>query len=81
MFQQIVIGVLGIGIGIFMVAKARWIVENIGTSATAERFLGGGGTYTALRIGGILLSLIFLMYMTGFLNRIVISIVHAIFGS
>lgn len=80
MLQQIIIGILGMAVGIFMVAYARKIIENVGTSATAERYLGSGGSYTALRIGGILLITIFFLYMTGLLDRFVIGIGHAIFG-
>jgi hypothetical protein len=81
MLQQIIIGIVGIGVGIFMVAYARKIIEFLGTSATAERYLGSGGSYTAIRIGGIFISLVFFLYMTGLLNRIVLSISHILFGS
>jgi TRAP-type C4-dicarboxylate transport system permease small subunit len=80
MIQQILIGLLGIAVGILMVVYARKVVENVGTSATAERYLGGGGSYTALRIGGILLTIIFFLYMTGMLSRVLTSIGRAVFG-
>jgi len=80
MLQQILIGIIGMAIGILMVVYARKIIENIGTSATAERYLGGGGSSTALRIRGILMTFIFFLYMIGFLERVVIGIGRAIFG-
>jgi hypothetical protein len=80
MFQQISIGFVGVVVGVLMVIYARWLVKNVGTSATAERYLGSGGTYTALRFGGILVSLIFFLYMIGFLNTVVLAIWHTIFG-
>lgn len=80
MFQQILIGLLGIAVGIALVAYARKIIEFTGTSATAERYLGSGGSYTALRLFGIFLTIVFFLYMTGLLDRIVLGIVHAIFG-
>ncbi len=81
MLAQILIGLTGIAIGIILVIYARKLVEWFGTMATAERYLGYGGTYSALRIIGILLVIIFLLYGTGFLATAIRGIGNAIFGS
>jgi hypothetical protein len=80
MVSQIIVGIIGIIIGIILVIYARKLVEWFGTMATAERFLGYGGTYTALRIIGVVLVVIFLLYMTGFLATFLKGIGNAIFG-
>ena len=77
---QIFYGIIGMAAGIAMVVYARQVVTNIGTSATAERYLGSGGTYTALRIGGILVITISFLYMTGLLGKVLTGIGHAVFG-
>jgi hypothetical protein len=80
MVSQIIVGIIGIIIGIILVIYARKLVEWFGTMATAERYLGYGGTYTALRIIGVILVVIFLLYMTGFLATFLKGIGNAIFG-
>ena len=78
--QQIMLGLVGIAIGIVMVVFARVLVNNLGSSSTIERYLGGGGTYTAWRIGGILMITIFFLYMTGLLNRMAEAVGRSVFG-
>ena len=78
--QQIMLGLVGIAIGIVMVVFARVLVNNLGSSSTIERYLGGGGTYTAWRIGGILMIAIFFLYMTGLLNRMAEAVSRSVFG-
>jgi hypothetical protein len=80
MLVQILIGIAGIAVGVVLVIYARKLVEWFGTMATAERYLGYGGTYSALRIIGIFLVIIFLLYMTGFLAIAIKGIGNAIFG-
>jgi hypothetical protein len=80
MVSQILVGIIGIVVGIVLVIYSRKLVEWFGTMATAERYLGYGGTYTALRIIGIFLVIIFLLYMTGFLSTALRGIGKAIFG-
>ena len=70
MFQQIFYGILGIAIGSCFVAFARNFVDWFGLNGTMERYLGSGGTYTGLRLIGILTIVISFLYMTGLLNRI-----------
>lgn len=69
MLERIIWGIIFTGIGITAVIYARKIVEFTGTSATLERYLGGGGTYLGMRIFGILLALFGVLYMFGFLGQ------------
>jgi hypothetical protein len=78
MFQQIFYGIMGIVVGVALVVYARKLVEWFGTMATAERFFGFGGTYTALRIIGIFTSIISFLYMVGFLDNAVIGALRSI---
>lgn len=78
MLNQIIIGIIGIAIGIFCVIKARDIVQWFGTSATIERRLGPGGTYTFLRILGVFLIFTFILFMFGWLQQVIVGILRAI---
>jgi hypothetical protein len=74
MLQRVFVGLLFAGGGIAAVVYARKIVEFTGTSATLERYLGGGGTYNGLRIFGTILALFSLLYAFGFLNAAISGI-------
>jgi len=69
MLERVIWGILLGAIGIIAVIYARKIVEFTGTSATLERYLGGGGTYLGLRIFGVLMTLFGTLYIFGFLNQ------------
>ncbi len=79
MLQAILWGVIFIASGIGLVVYARKLVEWFGTMATAEKYLGSGGTYSALRIMGILSIIIGILVMTGFLDDALFSVVK-LFG-
>jgi hypothetical protein len=78
MFQQIFYGILGVVVGVAFVVYARKLVEWFGTMATAERFLGTGGTYSALRLFGIFVSAVSFLYMIGCLDNVVIGVLRSI---
>lgn len=67
-FGEFVFGLVVLAAGIVMTVYARKIVDWFGTSATFERYLGSGGTYTGLRIVGMLCIVIGLLLMIGKLD-------------
>lgn len=67
-FGEFMFGLVVLGAGIVMTIYARKIVDWFGTSATFERYLGSGGTYTGLRIVGVLCIVIGLLLMIGKLD-------------
>ena len=71
MLQRFFVGLLFAGLGIAFVVYARKIVEFTGTSATLERYLGGGGTYNGLRILGTVVALFSILYAFGFMGAAV----------
>jgi hypothetical protein len=74
MIDRIIIGTLGVVIGIAFVIYARDLVRWFGTNATMEKYLGVGGTYTGLRLLGLFTALVFFLYLTGFLNTVILAI-------
>jgi len=68
-------------IGLVAVIYARKIVEFLGTSATLERYLGGGGTYMGLRIFGVILFFFSILYTFGFVEEVIEGFSRVLFGS
>lgn len=81
MLERIIGGLTGSAVGILLVIYARKIVEFTGTSATMERYLGGGGTYLGVRIFGVVVFLLSFLNMFGVLDAAVSGIAKTIFGS
>lgn len=74
------IGIAAIAVGVVMVIKTAWFVENFGRSEWAEQHLGGGGTYTFYKLLGITIIFISMMGMTGFLGSFIINTFGKLFG-
>lgn len=81
MFGQIVFGLIGIPLGIVIMLKASYIVEQItGSIGFAERLFGGAGTYTFMRILGFMITFVSLFVMLGFAGMIYASIINGLSG-
>ncbi|MDD3678938.1 MAG: hypothetical protein PHT36_01695 [Patescibacteria group bacterium] len=80
MLERIIWGIIIMIIGVVAVIYARKIVEFTGTSATLERYLGGGGTYLGLRIFGIFLFFFSLLFIFGAVDSFFSAVGRAIFG-
>jgi len=76
---EFLVGLCFFGAGLVMVIYARKVVDWFGTSATFERYLGSGGTYTGLRLVGVLFILIGLLLIIGRMDDIIRNFV-AIFS-
>jgi hypothetical protein len=81
MFGQIVFGLIGIPLGILIMVKTNYIVDQItGFIGFAEKYLGSGGTYTFFRILGFVITIVSLLVMFGFAGMIYTSIVEGLGG-
>lgn len=78
MLTRIIWGLITVAVGFIFVTYARKLVGWFGTMATAERYLGFGGTYTALRIIGTIFIVIGVLVATNLLNLAVLNILRAI---
>jgi hypothetical protein len=82
MFKQIFFGIIGIALGFIIIWQNRYIVDHLtGRNPWAERTFGGAGTYTLIKMIGVLIMFLSLFYATGMLERIFTSIWKLIFGS
>jgi hypothetical protein len=81
MFGQIVFGLIGIPLGVLVMVRTNYIVDQItGPIGFAEKYLSSGGTYTFFRIVGFLITLVSMFVMFGFAGSIYMSIVDSLGG-
>ncbi len=73
------IGILVIALGVFMVVRTQWFIENFGYSDWAESKFGGGGTRLMYKVLGILFIVGSILAMTGALGEIFLSVFGNLF--
>ncbi len=78
--MKYIIGVLAIVVGIFLVVKTEWFLENFGYSDWAEQKLGGGGSRLLYKLIGLAIIILSVLAMTGSLETIFLSIFGGLFG-
>lgn len=84
MYEQIFYGILGIMAGFVFLLKAHKFVDFSGRINWAENFFGGAGTYTFIRILGIVIIFVSFLYMVGLAGTIyllVVKFLYKILGS
>ena len=74
--MRFLVGIIGFPLGIVLIVYRERVKRFTGDFAFAEKWFGSGGTYTALMLFGILISLGSLMYSLGTLQ----DIFTAVFG-
>ena len=74
-------GIGAIVVGIFLVIKTEWFVQNFGASTWAEEHLGtSGGTRLMYKLIGIIMIVLAMMGMTGMLGSVILSVFGRLFG-
>lgn len=62
---RILIFVITFSVGLLVMQRSVWIVQNFGYLDWAEKLLGNGGTYTAWKIIGVLIIIVGFLYALG----------------
>ncbi|MBD3311132.1 MAG: hypothetical protein GF349_01380 [Candidatus Magasanikbacteria bacterium] len=79
--MKYIIGLLGIAVGVILVIKTEWFVQNFGTNAWAEQHLGtSGGTRLMYKLIGIAIILVAMLGVTGLLGPLVLATFGRLFG-
>lgn len=78
--MRYLVGIIGFPLGIIIVVYRERIKRFTGDVAFAEKWFGNGGTYTALLILGLLVSIGSIMYMFGTLQAIFILFLGPFFA-
>lgn len=75
------VGILAILVGVILVIKTEWFLENFGTIEWAEAHLGSnGGTRLMYKLIGLAFILLSLMGMTGLLGAVILKVLGPLFG-
>lgn len=81
MFLRIFIGLIGIFVGCVLTIYHNWLVENVGRSDWADKYLAAfGGARFFYILLGIFVILLSTFYMTGNLGQIIAGIFSRLFG-
>jgi hypothetical protein len=65
---RIIIGIPTICIGLLLLVKSYKIVQKIGYNNWAEEHLGGGGTYLLVKLIGMFLMLLSVLFILGIIK-------------
>ena len=76
--MKYIVALLAIAVGVFLVIKTEWVVQNFGSSAWAEQH--GVGSRFLYKMIGIAIILISFLGVSGLLGKILLSIFSPIFG-
>ncbi len=72
--MKYIIGILAIAVGVLLVIKTEWFIQNFGTNAWAEQHLGSsGGTRLMYKLIGLAIIFIAMMGMTGLLGAFIMG--------
>ena len=79
--MQIFWGLLIAGVGIVLVLKSEWLVNNFGRIGWAEQHLGmEGGSRMFYKLLGVLAIIIGFMTMTGLIEGLILGVFGRLFG-
>lgn len=75
------VGIIGFPLGLLIVIYRERVKRFTGDMAAAEKWFGVGGTYTAILIFGLVVSIGSLMYALGTLQALLGTILGPFFGN
>lgn len=79
--MKYIIGILAMALGVVMVIKTEWFIQNLGSNAWAEQHLGSeGGSRLMYKLIGIGFFVVALLGMTGLLGNIILGVFGGLFG-
>ncbi len=64
-FARIVVFVLTFALGLLVIRRSQWLVQNFGYMDWAEKYMGSGGTYSAWTLIGVLIIIWGFLYAVG----------------
>lgn len=79
-FGRFMVGIIGVPAGLAMLYYKVQIKDFLGKIGWAETYIGRGGTWDAIVIIGLLMSILSIMYMFGGLQEILINRLGPLFG-
>lgn len=81
MILRIVLGILGTAIGLILIIKTEWFLENFGRIEWAEQKLGTeGGTRLFYKLFGLIFIFLAFVYMAGLWDEFLNGTLGRLFG-
>ncbi len=78
--MRYIIGIIMVGVGVLLILKTEWFIQNFGTNAWAEEHLGyNGGTRLMYKLIGIIFIFFGFLAITNLLNDFLLGTVAKIF--
>lgn len=71
MLTKVIIFIISLVAGSLLMMKREYIVREIGHNATAEKYLGGGGSYLMWSLIGLFIIILGFLYLLGDLDPVV----------
>jgi len=79
--MKYIIALIAVAVGVLLVIKTEWFVENFGTNAWAEQHLGtSGGTRLLYKLIGIAIIILAMLGITGLLGPLILATFGRLFG-
>ncbi len=79
--MRYLIGILMVAVGVFLILKTEWFIQNFGTNAWAEEHLGyNGGTRLMYKLIGIAFIFFGFLAVTNMINGFLAGTIGKIFG-
>jgi hypothetical protein len=80
LYMRYFLGLIMVGIGVLLIIKTEWFVQNFGSNAWAEEHLGtSGGTRLMYKLIGIVFIFFGFLAITNLLSGFLLGTVGAIF--
>ena len=77
-----IVGLIALIVGVFLIVKTEWFIENFGTNAWAEEHMGtSGGTRLMYKLIGLAIIIIAMMGVTGLLGNFIMATFGKLFGN
>ena len=78
--MRYLIGILLVGVGLLLILKTEWFIQNFGTNAWAEEHMGfNGGTRLMYKLIGIAFIFFGFLAITNMINGFLVGTVGKIF--
>lgn len=80
--MKYIVALIAIAVGIFLIIKTEWFIENFGTNAWAEEHMGtSGGTRLFYKLIGLAIIILAMMGVTGLLGNFIMATFGKLFGN
>ena len=79
--MKFIVGIAALALGVVMIIKTEWFLQNLGGNAWADEHLGAeGGSRLMYKLIGLAMIVVSMLGMTGLLGNIILGVFGGLFG-